>query len=369
MRKILIPLLLLALIVLPTTSARANSAPPPARFWFAFEDESGQPLSPQGVQLVGCEGNCQQGMLLQSYGVCDQPGCLAGAPALTDVYSQFGCSPAQPSWEAIPLQSNRDSTVGLCRSSSYDYSGQYRLVAQIDGQVYSSALRPFFDQQYTAGWDKAFRVVVSPSGLNLVEEPGFESPAGYWPGFIASLLVTLVVELLVAGLYLGLLLRLRGATLANLLVLVSLADLVTFPLVWFFFPSFAPFTPFYNRALGIFLLFAGLLFTLLIAIPFLRSEGRKRWIFVATICLLALLIVPACSIAVLFASSYGNYNLATGGLPGSWLLLISEVFAVLFEAGFIYLLSRKSLPLKHALLLSLLMNLASYLAGLAILQL
>lgn len=165
MRKILIlMLLLLALIVLPTASARANSAPPPARFWFAFEDEFGQPLSPQGVQLMGCDGDCQQGTLLQSYGVCDQPGCLPGAPTLSGVQSHFACSPAQPGWDAIPSQNSRYATVGLCRSSSYDYSGQYRLVAQIDGQVYSSEPRPFFEQEYEIGWNEAFRVVVSPSG-------------------------------------------------------------------------------------------------------------------------------------------------------------------------------------------------------------
>jgi len=354
---------------LPTASAWANSAPPPAQLWFVFEDESGQPLTPQGVQLVGCDPNCTNEILLQHYGACDQPGCLPGEPVLGSWSDEINCSQAKPSWEALPSQSNRDSTVGLCQTTSYDYSGQYRLVAQIDGQVYTSDLHPFQDSQNYTDWEYAFRVVVSPTGLALVENPDFEAPSGSWPGFFPSLLVTLAVELLVAGLYLGILLKLRGPSLVNLLVLVALADLVTFPLVWFFFPSFAPFTPAYNMAVGYFLLFAGLLFTILLAIPFLRSEGRKRWIWVGVITLLALLIVPVCSILVLFATRYGSsYNLSWEGLPGSWLLLASEIFAVLFEAGFIYFLSRKALAFKHALLLSLLMNLASYLAGLLIVQ-
>jgi hypothetical protein len=368
MRRFAVLLLLLALVLLPTASAWANSGPPPARLWFAFQDDTGQALSPQAVQLAGCDGDCSAEILLQSYGVCNQPGCLPGQPALQNWADEFGCSPAQPSWETIPTQSNRQSTVGLCRAASYDYSGQYRLVAQIDGQVYTSDLHPFQDSQAITDWEQAFRVVVAPSGLSLVENPDFEAPAGYWPSFIPSFLLTLAIELLVAGLYLGLGLKLRSATLGTLLALVALADLVTFPLVWFFFPSFAPFTPPYNKALGYFLLLAGLLFTGLMAILFLRTEGRKRWISVGVACLLAVLVIPVCSIAVLFATSYGNNSLATGGLPGSWLLLASEIFAVLFEAGFLYFLSRKALPLRHAFLLSLLMNLASYLAGLAIVQ-
>jgi hypothetical protein len=368
MRRFAILPILLCLALLPSASAWANSGPPPAQLWFAFEDESGRPLTPQGVQLVGCDPDCSNEILLQTYGACDQPGCLSGEPALNIWSDKLSCSSAQPGWEALPSPANQDSTIGLCQATSYDYPGQFRLVAQIDGQVYTSEPRPFTEQQYS-DWEQAFRVIVSPSGLALVEHPDFEAPGGYWPGFIPSLLLTLVVELLVAGLYLGLLLKLRGPALVNLLVLVGLADLVTFPLVWFFFPSFAPFTPSYNLALGYFLLFAGLLFTILLAIFFLRTEGRKRWIFVSVATLLALLVIPICSIMVLFATSYGGgYNLSGEGLPGSGLLLASEIFAVLFEAGFIYFLSRKALALKHALLLSLLMNLASYLVGLTLIQ-
>jgi hypothetical protein len=43
---------------------------------------------------------------------------------------------------------------------------------------------------------------------------------------------------------------------------------------------------------------------------------------------------------------------------------LSEAFAVLFEAGLIYLAARRSVPFRHAAALSLVMNGVSFLFGL-----
>ena len=50
-------------------------------------------------------------------------------------------------------------------------------------------------------------------------------------------------------------------------------------------------------------------------------------------------------------------------LASGWITGLSEGFAVLFETGFLYLATWRSLSLRHALLLSLIMNAASFLAG------
>jgi hypothetical protein len=52
------------------------------------------------------------------------------------------------------------------------------------------------------------------------------------------------------------------------------------------------------------------------------------------------------------------------GLPDGWALGLGEGFAVLFEAGFIYLAALRSVPLRHVAILSVAMNAASFLAGL-----
>ena len=54
------------------------------------------------------------------------------------------------------------------------------------------------------------------------------------------------------------------------------------------------------------------------------------------------------------------------GLPNGWAIGLAEGFAVLFEAGFIYLALRKTLSLRHAAALSLAMNGVSFLVGLAL---
>jgi hypothetical protein len=51
-------------------------------------------------------------------------------------------------------------------------------------------------------------------------------------------------------------------------------------------------------------------------------------------------------------------------LSAGWVVGLSEAFAVMFETGFIYLVTRRTTPLKHAAALSLLMNGISFSVGL-----
>lgn len=53
-------------------------------------------------------------------------------------------------------------------------------------------------------------------------------------------------------------------------------------------------------------------------------------------------------------------------LPDGWVIGLAEAFAVLFEAGFLYLVTYRRIPLRHAVLLSAAMNAASLLVGWAI---
>lgn len=51
-------------------------------------------------------------------------------------------------------------------------------------------------------------------------------------------------------------------------------------------------------------------------------------------------------------------------LSAGWVVGLSEAFAVVFEAGLIYLVTRRTTSLRHAAALSLLMNGTSFLIGL-----
>lgn len=55
-------------------------------------------------------------------------------------------------------------------------------------------------------------------------------------------------------------------------------------------------------------------------------------------------------------------------LPFFWIVMISEVFAITSEAGFIYLGFRKRISFKHILILSLIMNTVSFSIGLLLLM-
>jgi hypothetical protein len=77
----------------------------------------------------------------------------------------------------------------------------------------------------------------------------------------------------------------------------------------------------------------------------------------------ALGCVPVSSILTLPVVWFVFPNL---GLSNGWAIGLAEGFAVLFEAGFIYLVLRKTIPLKHAAALSLAMNGISFLVGLAL---
>lgn len=57
------------------------------------------------------------------------------------------------------------------------------------------------------------------------------------------------------------------------------------------------------------------------------------------------------------------YGLTRYSFADDPLIIWGELFVVVFETGFIYLVSKRLVPLKHALLLSLVMNIASFGAG------
>lgn len=101
---------------------------------------------------------------------------------------------------------------------------------------------------------------------------------------------------------------------------------------------------------------SGLLFTLaletLVASVYLRLFGLPKAVLVW---------VALGSVLSLPVVWFGFPQLA---LSDRLVVALSEAFAVLFEAGLIYLAARRSMPFKHAAALSLVMNGASFLFGL-----
>jgi hypothetical protein len=98
--------------------------------------------------------------------------------------------------------------------------------------------------------------------------------------------------------------------------------------------------------------FVTLVLETLVAVGYLRAYGLPQ---------AALGWVPLASVLTLPVVWFGfpELHLASG-----WITGLSEGYAVLFETGFLYLATWRSLSLRHAFLLSLIMNAASFLIGL-----
>jgi hypothetical protein len=113
--------------------------------------------------------------------------------------------------------------------------------------------------------------------------------------------------------------------------------------------------------MGIFILIASVFYaTLLVGIY--RSVGKaRRWVIILTV--ISLPITSVCYLVRLFLVSYGNYTVIAQGLPSNITILASEVFAVVFEAILIAILSKRSLPFGLICVISLLMNATSFFIG------
>ncbi len=320
----------------------ANAGPPPNVLWldFATDDTT---LKREGVQLVRCDNaTCPQPKLVQQVGVCESPLCVSDTET-TDRKTSLVC------------RANRCLAV-------YGYGGFaettfLRLIVQYPDQVRMSNIFTLEGEPYVQ-YEQHLQVRVSNDALLVDPLPTDSAQPMQWA---LPWLLTLVVEIAVAAVVLWRLGLVRRE-MSIMLGLIGLLNLLSFPVVWFFFP-----------ALGFFHTTTELLFgtsILLMAVLYGGVIGGIRWIekpalrvllVGLSVGVLPLILIMTFVLAVVL--DYG-YQLPTAdGLPAPTILLLSEIFAFIFEAVLIYLASRRTLNIGQATLLSLAMNVASFLAG------
>lgn len=160
---------------------------------------------------------------------------------------------------------------------------------------------------------------------------------------------------------------------------VLLANLISYPVTWIFWPSLGRFQPIAVRELGAFVAFGAILFTALLAM-LSRKEGKARrswWILTLVLVPLSVLATLSCSFLVAVGYPFLSFlsplsgqqpEFAVRGLPSGLTIAFSEAFAISFEALLLYLLARKTLALSagQAALVSFVANIFSFLAGLAL---
>jgi hypothetical protein len=337
----------MSLILLGTGIVSANAAPPPAKLWltFVYPTESHPRL--EGVQWLFCADKaCITPTFVQAYGVCTGAGCVLNPPSsserMTSACAGERCLMTMP----------------------YDQEYKaFKLVAQFSDGVRASPVTGGLP----TGWgdDRAWQVQVQGTGLVLTEDTAFVAPESTQRDFLSGFALTLVVELLVAAVGLWLWKKAERELLAKRLVMVGLINLLTYPLVWLVFPSLQQFQRGYLRTLSVYVAIAFVIYAAALVWIYLpKDKSMRRLALIMT--LLSLPVTGIILLLTLVVTGYGNYAIAVPGLTPALTLLLTEVFVVLAEGMLLYVLSRKSLSLIQAGVVSLLMNLASFLVGQAI---
>ena len=348
--KIVYLILGMIFILLPNRFASANAPMPPSEIWITFVWAEDQLAELDAIQLVGCQTEeCREPVLLLQYGTCDADRCMRAIPLLESWPNTFDC------------------VANLCRASAY-YEGAdgpfIKLIVQLQGSVIETNS---IDLNLSPWGDAAVRVRVSNNGTWIEQDDDFSPPKLGYGNFWVGLWITLVSELLIGEMYLRLRLKFTTSMLTGKLLMVFLINLGTFPIVWLVFPALEYFQSIANRWASIFylIIFSLYLVFLVAAFRVETKDEKKRVVaggFVA-------IVVAFCLLGyTLFALTYGNYDVSTVGIPLTWILVLSELFAFTAEAFLLHFMDKATFSIWTAIELSVVMNSASVLAGLLVMR-
>jgi hypothetical protein len=178
--------------------------------------------------------------------------------------------------------------------------------------------------------------------------------------FGASFLMTEAVDLGVAALVLW---RLRVAARERraILGIAALAPVLTLPAVWGFFPALGV-CRWYGPLELAFFLPLGYAVMITRAVRVTRPRTRLGCIGLLVVSVPVLLVA---GIGTAYVYGYGGPALQPHGMPWGAILAMAEVFAAAVEAALLVFFTRQACPWRRAILLSLAVNAASFLAGLA----
>lgn len=181
-------------------------------------------------------------------------------------------------WKPAPLAWSAE-----CRNSSCHFG--YMLPSSFKLAVYIPSLDKVFitNEVSRTNFNSEYDAELSSSGSAVIRETTPLVRKDNITSFVKALIITLILELLTALIFV-----LASKLTKKMLITVFVANIISLPIVWFFFPLIK--------------------------------------------------LVPL-------------------------VILLSEIFAVVFEMYFIYLIHKKTISLKKSFILSILMNLASFVLG------
>ena len=246
----------------------------------------------------------------------------------------------------------------------------FRLVVVFSDRVRTSEVTGKLPGEYQLIKPLSWRVTVTETDLTLTQvdgRPEIADPAGRFDENLVWVGLSIGVELLVAGLCFHVWARSTLRSWLGRLLMVLLVNLLSVPMVWLFFPTLGKMQSEYGAIVGVLTLFAVVLYTGLLVFVY-HSTARARWWKIPLV-VLSLPLSFACAGLGLFVTTYGLDFVNVHGLSATAVIVIAEVFAVVYEAVMITVLSRRSLPTALIWVTSLLMNAASFTIGQVVLNL
>lgn len=336
MKRQLLQILTALLMILSATVASANAPAPPYALWFFFDH------APQSVQLVECRSlRCEAPKLLIQSGTCTASGCLKTVPSLPSDY-QFQCAETACLYREPLLSQGARNPI-------------FQLIAQFPREVIARSSPPFtadFRSEVAGYRDRHFNVTHHDQSLRV--KPDDKMKPSRWELFSTALTITLISKLTIALLFLTVLKFGRTET-TKVLLWIGFVNLLTFPVVWFFFPSLQPFQYNAARVFGVFSLLNAIVFS---AALVKRKPTPTNVIRTAIVWFFCLPIVLIVTFIVALLVGYAEFLPSAAGIPSLITLSVSELCVFVWEG---WLLSRceSSFSKRQAYSLSLVMNLFS----------
>jgi hypothetical protein len=346
MHYLLVIFLIFTFVSIPGSEVKADSPLPPGIAWFIF-NSGGEPIDTiVSAQLVGCaDTNCAKPKQLFQYGECALEGCVPFTMDHEDRWGELHCANDR------------------CRLLTYPLNMTYfRFLVQFPDKTLTSEV--FQGISCAVGEVQTWRLTVKGAGL-VVENDTAPVNGGKSAGFLKTFFFSHTVELIVSGLFYLIGLKILLKDLPSKLLMVFLVNLITLPIVWFYFTSFILYEPVFMRTVGTLSLIISIAYSIVVIHLYKTEKDRKKKI------VLSVLSVPIVFIIwfiTFFMSSYGNQNeIVWNGLSPTVAILLAEIFAFIAEAALIWVLSRKDLSIIKACILSILMNVSSCCLGIWIL--
>lgn len=344
----------LLISLLPLTSASANSAPPPSELWFTFDFKSDEPITVESFTLVLCtDEQCSY-----SIAVTQVPNS-AGMPYANELYCyenwcKWRMYPPGDSYSVLP-------DVKVQSSWSFNNANYFQVDIQFPDGIRKSNILHGFPGRY--GAEAHFNISQNEGDLLLIQDKDFREP--FLSGEFRSFLLTLLVEPLVFAIFMWLWKRETFRTVLHYYLLFLLANGISYPMLWGFFPSITAYHYERVETTGALYLIGGLTVSalLMLSVYFKGtvSEGLRGF---------AIILVPFLCFLIFTASfRYGVYPepIAPTGIPISSAIMLIEVFAVAFESIFVYSISQKKISFMIAFIGCIFANAASFGLGLVLL--